>query len=248
MAALAFYLDAPMQSWGASSKFQFRETSAFPTKSGVIGLLAAALGVDKHDPREADHLQPLAALRFTTVRIPKAHPEDPHGVLPVHRLTDFHTIGGGYDKKGPPEEKLSIPRKASGAPFGTVITRRAYLTDAAFAVILEGADALLASLPSRLEDPVWGLWFGRKACIPATPLTPVLGANREAVFADLLSSLPGVDPRPLDAFEYQEEVESPEPGDGTFHQSDLPLSFGAHHGAVPMPYRSRPVRHHRPLT
>ena len=39
MDSLAFYLDAPLQSWGASSKFQHRQTNSFPTKSAVVGLL-----------------------------------------------------------------------------------------------------------------------------------------------------------------------------------------------------------------
>ena len=53
MPALAFYIDAPMQSWGAASKFQYRETNPFPTKSALVGLIASALGIDKHQPNEA---------------------------------------------------------------------------------------------------------------------------------------------------------------------------------------------------
>ena len=45
MATLLLRLAAPLQSWGADSKFETRKTNREPTKSGVIGLLAAALGL-----------------------------------------------------------------------------------------------------------------------------------------------------------------------------------------------------------
>ena len=44
MATLLLRLAAPLQSWGADSKFEVRKTNREPTKSGVLGLLAAALG------------------------------------------------------------------------------------------------------------------------------------------------------------------------------------------------------------
>ncbi|AZA12563.1 type I-E CRISPR-associated protein Cas5/CasD [Corynebacterium choanae] len=58
-ATLLLKLDAPMQAWGAESRFVRRQTRTEPTKSGVVGLLAAALGRS----READ-ISDLAALRF----------------------------------------------------------------------------------------------------------------------------------------------------------------------------------------
>lgn len=75
MSVLALRLAGPLQSWGASARFARRTTETAPTKSGVIGLLAAALGRD----RSAD-LSDLAALRFA-VRIDQ----------PGTRLRDFQT-------------------------------------------------------------------------------------------------------------------------------------------------------------
>ena len=46
-AAVGLVLDAPLQSWGVDSRFQRRGTNAHPSKSAVLGLLAAALGIDK---------------------------------------------------------------------------------------------------------------------------------------------------------------------------------------------------------
>lgn len=77
MSVLLLRLAGPLQSWGASSRFVRRTTESAPTKSAVIGLLAAAAGIARGDDA---HLAPLAALRFG-VRI------DQPGTL----IRDFHT-------------------------------------------------------------------------------------------------------------------------------------------------------------
>lgn len=225
---LAFLIDAPLQSWGAASKFQRRETESWPTKSALVGVLAAALGIDKDAPDEAAGIAPLAALCFSVFRCPKPAPST--------RLTDFHTIGGGYDKSNP-FEKLYIPRKADGSSPNTVITRRTYLTDARFIALFQGDRATLERAAAALLDPVWGVWFGRKTCIPAEPLSPVIAANPREALAALLQKL-GNDPTELPALEGMTEL----PGDGRFYQADQPVAFGQHHGAIPAAYLSRPVR------
>jgi len=63
---LALLLDGPMQSWGHASRFERRTTALHPTHSGVLGLIAAALGIDKHAPDEGAQLARLDALRVTT--------------------------------------------------------------------------------------------------------------------------------------------------------------------------------------
>lgn len=78
MATLLLRLAAPLQSWGNSSKFETRTTEKMPTKSGVVGMLAAAMGLG----RNAD-LEKLTALRFG-VRADREG-ED---------MTDFHTAHG----------------------------------------------------------------------------------------------------------------------------------------------------------
>ena len=59
MSTLVLELSGPLQSWGDASRFVRRSTRALPSKSGVIGLLAAAQG-----RRRADPLEDLASLRF----------------------------------------------------------------------------------------------------------------------------------------------------------------------------------------
>ena len=86
MSTLLLRLAAPLQSWGVASKFDTRDTAREPTKSGVIGLLAAALGLGRSRTKE---LEDLNALRFG-VRIDQ----------PGTSLRDFHTAR--LNEKDPP--------------------------------------------------------------------------------------------------------------------------------------------------
>ncbi len=233
-AALAILIDAPLQAWGVSSRYQRRETESFPVKSGLVGLLAAALGIDKHALSESERIKPLTLLRSTVYRVPKKSS--------VSRLVDFHTVGGGYDKDASTFEKLSIPRKASGPPFGTVITRRTYLTDARFVAVFSGDSTTIREAAVAVANPVWGVWFGRKACLPALPLSPVVAASSSEALAALLSLLKewdGGEAHEPKALERWDEPERPDPAEGDFFLPDAPVSFGARS------FIDRPVRHFR---
>ncbi|WP_431784439.1 type I-E CRISPR-associated protein Cas5/CasD [Streptomyces chumphonensis] len=95
MSVLTLRLAGPLQSWGATARFARRTTESAPTKSGVIGLLAAAAGVDRQDE---DGLRPLAALRFG-VRIDQ----------PGTRIRDFHSAHhGGTGKSMPLSERFYL--------------------------------------------------------------------------------------------------------------------------------------------
>lgn len=99
MYSLLLLFKAPMQAWGADSRFKTRATNAEPTKSGVIGLVAAALGRSREEP-----VDDLAALEFA-VRVD--HP----GSL----TRDYHTARNwfGNDKNS----QLSIRYYLSDAVF-----------------------------------------------------------------------------------------------------------------------------------
>ena len=66
-AFLALYFDAPLQSWGYSSMFDRRTTLSQPTRSGVIGLLCAALGIDRADTVRLDQLDALGVTVYALV-------------------------------------------------------------------------------------------------------------------------------------------------------------------------------------
>lgn len=50
MSTLLLRLAGPMQAWGSESRFAYRKTEPAPTKSGVLGLLAAAKGIRRTEP------------------------------------------------------------------------------------------------------------------------------------------------------------------------------------------------------
>ncbi len=162
MATLVLRLAAPLQSWGLSSRFGERDTAREPTKSGVIGLICAALGRD----RDAD-IGDLAAMKF--------------GVLvdrPGELLRDYHTA-------------LDVAT-ANGSGRETVLTNRHYLADAAFWAGLEGDGPLLAECEQALGTPKWPIFLGRKACLPGERLrvngSPFECALRPALISIAASS------------------------------------------------------------
>lgn len=150
MATLLLRLAGPMQSWGTSSRFDQRDTGKEPSKSGVIGLLAAALGIDREVWDE--DLQALAALTMG-VRHDRA------GVL----KRDFQTAGCAATDR--------IKRADGTLSEDGVTSQRYYLADAVFLVGLEGPDrSLLERAHAALQNPVWPLALGRKSYVPAEPI------------------------------------------------------------------------------
>lgn len=46
---LILRLDGPMQAWGTHTLEDFRPSNVYPTRSGLLGLLAACLGIERSD-------------------------------------------------------------------------------------------------------------------------------------------------------------------------------------------------------
>ena len=156
MSTLLLRLAAPLQAWGTASKFERRRTQREPSKSGVIGMLAAALGLR----RDAD-LSELTALRFG-VRV------DREGKV----IRDFHTAQAVKTEKKAKKEKTEEPEKIG------YVTSQYYLSDAVFLVGLESEDiAFLKKLESALRTPCFPLFLGRRSCPPTLPL--VLGLREK---------------------------------------------------------------------
>lgn len=161
MHLLLLRLSGPMQSWGVQSQFTVRDTGLEPSKSGVVGLLCAALG----RPREAD-IDDLASLSFG-VRV------DGEGTM----ASDYHTA----------QQVL----KAGGGIKDTEVSRRYYLADACFLAGLAGKDIdLLTRLQAALRDPVWSLYLGRKAFVPGEPIWLADGLCRDEDLKTALSGYP----------------------------------------------------------
>ena len=184
MKHLALYLRAPLQSWGASSKFGDRGTIDAPTRSGLFGLIAAACGIDKNDETaDREWLAHAAKLSLTVLAFRRGD-----------RLTDYHTVGARYSKNDPWQRRMIPTRAEDGKPKDyPTETHRDYLTDSVFGAVISGDDELVAKMAEGLANPVWGVWLGRKSCIPTEPILVGLfdsdEAARQALDARLRASL-----------------------------------------------------------
>ena len=156
MSTLLLRLAGPMQSWGTDTRFDIRFTGREPSKSGVIGVLCAALGKPREE-RPDDGFPPLVALSGLRLGVRVDRP----GRIEV----DYQTAGGSHHV-GAPQGVIN----AMGKDWSTVQSRRYYLADADFLVGLEGDDALLRWLDGALAAPVWQLSLGRKAFVPGEPV------------------------------------------------------------------------------
>lgn len=217
---LALRLEGPLQSWGFDSQYNRRNTGLMPTKSAIAGICCAALGWPRGSEKEKAFLTSFGKVRMLAIAIPRIGVKKE---LSVRRLQDYHTVGGGYDPNDPGERgNITVsaedgkPRAKNGQALA-VLTHRQYLTDAAFGVLLEGNKALLGEITDALGNPVWGIWLGRKTCIPSSPVFIGLKDNRD----DALHLLIGE--KPLESFTRQEEVETFSEGRDTL--PDAPVSF-----------------------
>lgn len=168
MPTLLLRLVGPMQSWGTTSRFDQRDTGKEPSKSGVIGLLAAAMGIDR---TEWDILEPLTRLSMG-VR------HDRSGVL----RSDYQTAGCANSD--------SVIRANGTFSDDGVVSQRQYLADAAFLVGLEGDDrTLLEKAYGKLKNPTWPLALGRKSYVPAESVW-IKDAIQETSLLDTLKTYP----------------------------------------------------------
>ncbi|MFA7114827.1 MAG: type I-E CRISPR-associated protein Cas5/CasD [Candidatus Omnitrophota bacterium] len=164
---LLLWFEAPLQSWGADSKFGRRETLPFPTKSGVAGLLLSALGASGEQRELLEFLAPLKQTIISCVRKSfKEKQEEKTEREPL--LRDFHMVGGGYDENKK-WQAMNIPKKKDGGKAvggGTKLTYRYYLQDAKFAVVVEIPDDLADNFSLAMQNPVYDIYLGRKNCVP----------------------------------------------------------------------------------
>lgn len=135
MKTILFKFAGPLQSWGTSSHFETRHTDFYPSKSAIIGLIAASLGYRRE---EDEKIQKLNELDFA-VRV------DQQGNL----LRDFH-IAQKYTEKGKFDRNY--------------VTNRYYLEDAVFVVALSHTDdSFIDIIKGALKNPYFQPFMGRRA-------------------------------------------------------------------------------------
>jgi len=174
MATLLLRLVGPMQSWGTTSRFTQRDTGKEPSKSGVIGLLAAALGIDREKGRELEPLTRLAmGVRHDRPGVPKR---------------DYQTAGCANND-------TIIRADGTQAKDGGVVSERFYLADAAFLVGLEGENRpLLEKIHAALRNPVWFLALGRKSYTPSVSIW-IENGLQDRPLREVLASWPWIGAR-----------------------------------------------------
>ncbi|MCX6566614.1 MAG: type I-E CRISPR-associated protein Cas5/CasD [Candidatus Aminicenantes bacterium] len=205
---LALRLEGPLQAWGFDSQYNRRSSGLMPTKSAVAGICCAALGYGRGSEEEAEFLVSFREIQMMAISIPRSlkrnyadneRKTDLHG----RRLQDYHTVQNTIT--------------AEGKTKACHITFRQYLCDVSFGVILSGVPSLLRVIANALENPVWGIWLGRKACIPSAPILAGLRENSEDALHLLIGEIP------LESFTYQQDVSTFAEGQDTL--PDQPVSF-----------------------
>lgn len=180
MSALLLWLEGPLQSWGADSRYGNRTTLPFPTRSGVLGLLCCAAG------RGGEQREWLAAMaaRTQTVRAYARRPARGMAAAPP-LLTDFQMVGSGYDD-GDAWQNLMVPKTSEGKKpvgSGAKMTSRHYVQDMAFACVLELPRDEASALADALTHPVWELSLGRRNCPPSARIGRGVFASEEEALA-----------------------------------------------------------------
>lgn len=158
---LILRLDGPMQAWGTHTFEDYRPSGLYPTRSGLLGLLASCLGLERKDLPEQQALS--ASVEFT-VRVDSKIKRIGQGqedmVIESRKLPDYHTIVGA--------------RKVDGSVNKfPVESHREYLYDAAFTVAIssrEGARFSLDQIAEALRRPCYTPTLGRRSCPLARPL------------------------------------------------------------------------------
>ncbi len=143
-------LEGALQSWGERARWSIRDTMPEPTKSGVIGLLACAMGVIDDAIVKAISQQLRMGVRCDR---------------PGSVIVDYHTVVGGVMSA-----EGKIKKNATTHEPETVVSERSYLCDASFLVALQGPNDLITRLSDAVQNPVWAIFLGRKACVPSRPV------------------------------------------------------------------------------
>lgn len=161
---LCFTLCAAYGAWGvslSSATTAWRATDLDPPKSALVGLMGAALGLER------PHLGDLAAAVTVAVRT---------GSRPTRESRpDYHTVS----RARKPRDRTRWSRFEELRPAlsglehpGALLSRREYWSTGLWTVAVAAAPDLLARLDGALQQPRWVLYAGRKACTLALPPDP----------------------------------------------------------------------------
>ncbi|WP_198408189.1 type I-E CRISPR-associated protein Cas5/CasD [Pseudogulbenkiania sp. NH8B] len=161
---LVFRLYGAMVSWGEVAVGEQRASASYPSRSALLGLLGAALGVRRDD--EAGQARLSRGYRFGVKQVSG-------GSL----LRDYHTVQQvDKPKPGPKVSYRTRREEVTRAELGTLLSSREYRCDSLAVVAVEAlpdAPYTLAQLAHALQHPHFPLYLGRKSCPLGLPLAPL---------------------------------------------------------------------------
>lgn len=157
---LILTLQGVFQAWGKHSFETFRPTELFPTRSGITGFLAAALGIARDEQEKILKLNNsyTYAARSDRERLELSVFDKPRLFQPGRKISDFHTV----------QQVRTVGTKTKP----TEITRREYLEDQSFTVAImetKTPEYKLRQIAEALKRPTFSLHLGRKSCPLCTP-------------------------------------------------------------------------------
>lgn len=193
-----------MQAWSNQESMGVRSTSHEPTKSGALGLICAALGVDREDDATLAELS----------HLPMAVRVDRPGSL----LRDYQTVGGGTFRG----EKYGVYNEG-GTKIKCIPSERYYLQDASFVVAFAGDETMVRRIAAALTNPKWALCLGRRSC--PMSVYPLIGVA-EAPLEEAIRSAPFPEAREDEEIQQARLLLEAPPEKGGEPRYDLPLSFG----------------------
>lgn len=148
MKYLLLNFSAPLQAWGGPLPGNLRTIENHPTKSGVVGFLAACLGIKREEP------ELLIALAN---RIKVACRVD----APGSKTSDFHIVKNTFLRYS--------PTYTGRAKLKSIVSLRDYLCNAVFTICIQGEN--LEELYEAVRMPVFVPFLGRRCCLP-NPVFP----------------------------------------------------------------------------
>ena len=167
---LCFWLIGPMGAFGGPSGHEYRRTGQIPTRSGVLGLVGAAMGIRRTDAEGQNALRALG-VSVAQYRVGAG-------------FRDFHTVQAVPSARIKAPETQAQALEALDPKDNAVITRRDYVTDCAYAIALwkmrdEAPD--LNDIKTALQQPVFVPYLGRKSCPVAHPLAPIDISSNDSI-------------------------------------------------------------------
>lgn len=216
MSTLLIRFSAPMQAWGTEPRFdKWIRTGMEPSKSGVIGLVAAAMGIDRTDD---------IAIKKLTDNIRFGVRVDREGKIG----TDYHAVRIIPKEECDYKDGFKTPLYINGSivpesAIGRYDYKKYYLMDAAFTVGLESSDeAFIAQIMEALRHPKRFLFLGRKSCPLTEELDPVI---KDMELTEALTD--GLEEKADRRYHSYRILYDAKPGEAATMVNDNPVSFNS---------------------